>query len=169
MKKNLTFLAFAVIVIAGCNTKKDSDYKTAAEEHIKNGNVPEAIVTYDNLVKEFPESKLAPTAIYEKAALYQNRLVKNLSPRESLEKASKIYREVYEKYPDSEEAPKSLFMSGFILANELKKFREATETYNLFLSKYPEDKLAVAARQELDNMGLTPEEIINKKKLSTGT
>jgi TolA-binding protein len=70
--------------------------------------------------------------------------------------------QVYEKYPDSEEAPKSLFMSGFILANDLMLYDKATSSYNLFLEKYPSHPLAVSAKEELDNMGLSPEEILKR-------
>lgn len=165
--KSFLLLLIPLLILTGCSSKKDTDFKTEAEEHITKGNIAEAINSYENLVKEFPKSNLAPEAIYQIASLYQNRLVKNLSVKESLEKAAGTFRRLYDKYPASKEAPKSLFMSGFILANELKKFNQATETYNTFLSKYPKHELAIAAKQELENMGLSPEEIINKKKTPT--
>jgi len=55
-----------------------------------------------------------------------------------------------------------LFMAGFVLANELNMYNEATETYNYFIEKFPEHELAASAKEELDNMGLTPEEILRK-------
>ena len=39
---------------------------------------------------------------------------------ESFKKAQNYFMQVYEKYPDDQDAPKSLFLSGFILANDLK-------------------------------------------------
>jgi hypothetical protein len=42
------------------------------------------------------------------------------------------------------------------------KFDEATKSYKLFLEKYPNDPLAVSAKEELDNMGIPPEEILKR-------
>ena len=36
--------------------------------------------------------------------------------------------------------------------------------YNLFLEKYPSHPLAVSAKEELNNMGLTPEEILKQNE-----
>jgi hypothetical protein len=53
-------------------------------------------------------------------------------------------------------------MSGFVLANELNDYEQATETYNLFLDKFPNHDLATSAKEEVENMGLSPEEILKK-------
>jgi len=53
-------------------------------------------------------------------------------------------------------------MAGFILANDLNMYNEATEAYNLFMETFPKHELAASAKEELDNMGLTPEEILQK-------
>jgi TolA-binding protein len=162
MKRFLLYL-IPVLILAGCSSKDDSDYKSEAEEQISKGNVTGAITAYESLVKEFPESKFAPAALFEIGSLYQNKSVKNIGGRESMEKAAEIFKSVFDKYPKSAEAPKSLFMSGFIEANELGKFNEATRIYNLFLAKFPKHDLSDDAQLELDMMGLTPEEIINRK------
>ena len=54
-------------------------------------------------------------------------------------------------------------MAGFISANELNNFDEATSIYKQFLKEYPDNELAASAQAELDNMGLSPEEILQKK------
>jgi len=139
-----------------------------ASENAKKNNISEVITAYENLVKEYPESKLAPEALFQQAGLYQNRMVKNLSETESLENAVKIYKKIFDKYPDYPKAPDALFMSGFILANELKRYKEATETYRLFLEKYPNHQWALSAKSELENMGVPPEVILqNKQKVSS--
>lgn len=89
-------------------------------------------------------------------------MVKNLSDKDSYTKAADTFREVFDKYPNSEKAPTALFLSGFILANNLMNFESATSTYNLFLEKYPKHELAASARVELDNMGLSPDQILQK-------
>jgi hypothetical protein len=51
-------------------------------------------------------------------------------------------------------------MSAFISANDLKKYKEATALYKQFLQEYPDNELTSSAQAELDNMGLSPEEIL---------
>ena len=53
-------------------------------------------------------------------------------------------------------------MAGYILANDLQKYDDATKSYKLFIEKYPGHPLASSAKQELDNMGLSPEEILKR-------
>jgi hypothetical protein len=55
-------------------------------------------------------------------------------------------------------------MSGFIEANNLHQFDEATKTYRIFLEKYPDHELAESAKQELNTMGQAPDEILKQKK-----
>ncbi|MCW9065762.1 MAG: hypothetical protein OQJ78_05645, partial [Ignavibacteriaceae bacterium] len=65
-------------------------------------------------------------------------------------------------YPSSEYAPSGLFMAGFISANELNNYEAATIIYQQFLKEYPNNELAASAQAELDNMGLSPEDILKK-------
>ncbi|MEO8399713.1 MAG: tetratricopeptide repeat protein [Ignavibacteriaceae bacterium] len=165
--KTLKFIAlFSFLILFGCSKESDKSYLDTASNNLKNNNITEAVNSYESLIKEYPKSDLVPEALYQLAVIYQNKMVKNLSEKESLQKAVDTYKNVYEKYPKNRRAPMSLFMSAFIMANDLHEFNEATETYNLFLKKYPKDELASSAREELEHMGLTPEEILKKKKSS---
>ena len=161
MKKYLSLFFLSLFLIA-CSKTSDQEYLTQAEKSLKEKNIDQAVTDLESLVKEYPESELSPKALVQLAGIFQNQLVKNLKPTESLDRAQKYYLQVYEKYPESEEAPKSLFMAGYILANDLQKFDDATKNYNLFLQKYPSHPLAVSAKEELDNMGLSPEEILKR-------
>jgi len=53
-------------------------------------------------------------------------------------------------------------MAGFIYANELQNYKEAEILYKQFLNEYPDNELAPSARAELENLGLSPEEILEK-------
>ena len=163
------FLSLIIIsFLTGCSSKSDQDYMNEAAENAKQNKIPEAIAGYENLVREYPGSKLAPEALFQVGNLYQNKMVKNLSDKESMENSAKIFRQIYDKYPEYKKAAQSLFMSAFILANELARYEEATEAYKLFLQKYPEHEWSFSAKSELENMGLPPEVILQKKqKLSS--
>ncbi|HKB84895.1 MAG TPA: tetratricopeptide repeat protein [Ignavibacteriaceae bacterium] len=159
----LSVLFTGAMLLDGCSSKSADDYMKAAKQNVMNKNMTEAVSNYQSVVNEFPESPQAPEALFQVATLYQNKMVTNLSDKESFKKAEETFREVYNKYPDDSKAPMALFLSGFILANDLKNFESATSTYNLFLEKYPKHELATSAREELQNMGLSPDQILQNK------
>lgn len=162
MKSILSILILLLVV--GCSPKKsDKELFEDAKKNLKEDKISEAVVTFEELVNDNPESKLAPEALSELASIYQNKLVKSLSEKENLEKAVTAFKRIHTEYPKSDYAPSGLFMAGFINANELKNFDEATSIYKQFLQEYPDNELAASAQAELDNMGLTPEEILQNK------
>jgi len=164
--KKLSVIFLIAIIFISCSKTSDQEYYDKAKVLLKENKVTEAITSLETLLKEYPESNIAPKALVQLATIYQNQLDKNISQAESFNKAQKYFREVFDKYPQSEEAPNSLFMSSFILSNELKKYDEATEGYKLFIEKYPDSPLVISAKDELDNMGLSPEEILKRKEVA---
>jgi TolA-binding protein len=162
MKIFSIILLFAFVFLS-CSRKTDKEYLQTAETNVKSNNISDAVISYQDLVNKYPNSNLAPEALYELASLYQNNLVKNLPKEESLQKSVNIYRSVFDKYPKSKKAPMALFMAGFILANELNNYGEASKVYNLFLQKYPNHELSTSAREELKHLGLSPDEILKEK------
>jgi TolA-binding protein len=163
MKKIFQLIILSAIISFNCDSTSDKEYMKTASENIEKGNVSEALSDYQKVVDEFPKSELAPEAIVKQASLYHENKVNDVTRTESLTKAADLFFSVSEKYPDSEQAPPSLFMSGFIYANELQDYTKAKAIYNMFLQKYPENELADDAKEELENIGLTPEEILQKK------
>jgi TolA-binding protein len=167
MKSFLYLILFSLMLaFVGCSKKSSSDYMKKAKADIDHKNVDDAVTAYQNIINDYPSSPEAPEALFELATLYQGNMVKNYSEQDSFQKAVTLFRQVYDKYPDAKLAPKSLFMSGFIEANNLKEYNKATEVFNLFLQKFPNNELASSAKEELDNMGLSPEEILAKKQMS---
>jgi TolA-binding protein len=161
--KNLLTILILGLIIAGCAGKTPEDKLKEAADYAEKQNFVEAAKIYEELLGEEIDDTLAVEVLYRLATIYQNKLIGSLSGEESLEKAAQLFRSIYEKYPKNEKAPMSLFLAGFIQANDLKHFKEATETYQLFLEKFPHHELAISASEELDNMGLTPDEILKKK------
>jgi TolA-binding protein len=157
-----------IVIFSTCSKKNDDYYMTQADKAIQQNDINGAVQAYQNLIKEYPQSPKAPEATFKLASFYQNKMVKkeNLSDTLSLEKSAKLYRSIFDQFPNDKNAAKSLFMSGFILANDLKKYNEATATFVIFLQKFPDNELAFSVREELNNMGLTPSEILDKKKNS---
>lgn len=159
-----SFIAlFSFLLIVGCSTKKsDKELFDEAQKNLKEDKIPEAVIAFEEIISEHSQSELAPEAISQLASIYQNKKVKNLSDRESIEKAILLFKKLHDEYPKNNLAPSGLFMAGFIYANELQNYKEAEVLYKQFLNEYPDNELAPSAQAELDNLGLTPEEILQK-------
>jgi outer membrane protein assembly factor BamD (BamD/ComL family) len=161
MKSIIALLTLVLIV--GCSLKKsDKELFDEAQKNLKEDKIPEAVMAFDELINDHSDSELTPEAISQLASLYQNKRIKSLSEKENLEKAITLFKKLHDEYPKSSYAPSGLFMAGFIYANELQNYKEAEALYKQFLSEYPENELAPSAQAELDNLGLSPEEILLK-------
>ena len=75
-------------------------------------------------------------------------------------KTLELYDWIIVKYPDYSKSANSMFMKAFILDNELKRFDEAREVYNEFLTKYPKSDLADDVTASLEFLGKSDEEIL---------
>lgn len=156
-------LIFAIILFAGCYSKTDKDYFSEAQKKSKEKKFIEAVKDFEKLTLEYPNSNLAPRALYEIAKLYHAQLVPNFNREESLSKAVFYYKKVFKEYANSQEAERALFITGFIFANELYQLDSAKFSYELFLKKYPQSELTRSVKLELENLGSTPDEILNKR------
>jgi TolA-binding protein len=163
LMKKLFLLLISGLFLIGCSSKTAEEYKNTAEEHLQNNNIVQAVEAYENLVREYPRSEYTSEALYKLGSLYQSKMISDMTPAQSLEKAADTFRLLQEKHPKDSRAPMALFMAAYIKANELNNYQEATELYNLFLKKYPKHELASSAAQELEIMGLSPDEVLEKK------
>ncbi len=159
----LPVLTFFIFISCG---KSEKDYLELGNKALSENKITDAISNYEKLIEKYPYNNYTTEALFQLGNIYQNKLVTNISNEESMKKAIGYYEKIINNKEDKY-APQALFMIGFIQANELRDYESATKTYKIFLSDYPKDELAKAAQDELDFMGLSPEEIITKKNTST--
>ena len=81
---------------------------------------------------------------------------------EGPEKAIKIADVLIEKYPDFEMTPMAMFIKGFVYENKLGDLQNAEITYRQFIEKYPDNPMVEDVKATLENLGLSPEELIRK-------
>ncbi len=156
------FIPILLIFLVACSGKSEMDLKSDFKKYISEKKYNEAEKVIDQLIKDYPESKITDSLVFNFAALYQSKMVENLSNEESFKKAIKYYTVIYENYPKSTIAPKSLFITAYLYANELKDLKKAEALYKKFLQEYPNNEFAPSAKVELENLGVPPAEIINK-------
>ena len=81
---------------------------------------------------------------------------------EGPQKAIDIADVLVEKYPDFEMTPMAMFIKGFIYENMIGDLKNAEATYRQFIEKYPESPMVGDVKATVENMGLSPEELIRK-------
>lgn len=161
MKKNVLFIAIITIFFTACNS--DVDLYNSAEAKYNNKNYSEALKEYKTIIEDSPESEYASKSIMKVAMMYQGFLIPNVSNEQSLKNAVEYYRKMYQLFPNDKETPKALFLCGFLLANDIRNYEEAKITFNTFLDKYKNHELVPQVKLELENLGKTPEEILESK------
>ena len=81
---------------------------------------------------------------------------------ESYDKSLELYTKLTETTPGHSKVSIAFFMIGYIYANHLKDLEKGKAGLELFLQKYPNDGMANSAREEIKNLGKTPEQIMDE-------
>ena len=162
IKQVITF-TFILIFLAACGKNSDESLYQTAKSNIDEGKFAEAIEDFKRIINEYPKSNYTAASKFELGKLYQGHVLPRIPREESIKEAINYYSQINTEYPDSVEAVSSLFMIAFLEANEIGNLDKARETYEEFLKRYPNHELAISARAELNNLGKTPEEILQEK------
>ena len=64
----------------------------------------------------------------------------------------RAYREIVEKFPNDDFAPKAMFMVGFVYAEELQDRLQADRAFTEVVAKFPDTDMADQAQWMLENM-----------------
>lgn len=111
---------------------------------------------YTTFVNENPENEKAPEYLFKAADVSINTF--------HSEQTIKLFNQLIKDYPNFEKAPQALFLKAFTYENYLNQMDSAKVSYELFLKKYPKHSFANDAEVSLNNLGKSPEEIINALK-----
>lgn len=109
---------------------------------------------YETFAKQRVDDTKAPEYLFKAAEI--QRSLKNYT------KAIENYETIQSKYADYEKTPHSMFLLGFIYENDLKDNDKAKAVYDKFLAEYPDHELADDVKFSLENLGISPEEIIKR-------
>jgi outer membrane protein assembly factor BamD (BamD/ComL family) len=167
MKKIINLCLITLFILTGCKSNSDNKDKEIFEEAsqmFKDQKFPMAVVQFEKIVKEYPKGDYYPKSLFELGKIYNAKLITTLDGKINLERAVYYFKKLYNEFPASTYAEQALFLTGFLYANELKYLDSAKITYNTFLEKFPNSQFVKSVKSELENMGKSPEEIINKKE-----
>jgi tol-pal system protein YbgF len=130
----------AAIVPPGAAAKLYSD----ALRDQSGGKLDLALMEYQDFLRLYPNSDLAPAAQFGLGEVY---FAKN-----DYEASQKSFDLLLEKYPENEKTPDAMFMKAKSLV-ELDQKRSAAREYRALIQKYPDVALAARAREELAALG----------------
>lgn len=162
MKKNFTAIVMmAVFATMFCNCSSDgkrpaAEYIMICDSLVRNNQPDKAIETLSLIEKYYPADTLMVIRSLDMTAdIYASSL-------NQYDKTVAFLSRIIATYPQSAEAPKSLFKIGFTYENMLKDIPKARVHYEDFLKKYPDHELAVSVRVSLEHLGESDEELLNR-------
>ncbi|MBI5808400.1 MAG: tetratricopeptide repeat protein [Ignavibacteriales bacterium] len=161
MKKIFYFLI--LIIMIGCSSNNDKKFYDEGLKLYNEKKYNEALNKFQQVLNENTSGEFREKSLMLIGTMYYMNQVPNVGQMESNRKAVDYFRKLYKEYPKSEDAPKALFLSGFILSNNLQKLDEAKLAYQTFLKEYPNHELVSAVKSELENLGKDPEQILQNK------
>ena len=163
-KSVLISLVSAILLIVACGPGKEKKQAHIKELEkalfsdkstiIDKKKSEEMITAYMEYVKEFPKDTISAVFMFKAASIQMN----NGQPDKSIENFNQVIKE----FPDFNKIEECYFLKGFVFENYLKDFASAKKSYNEFLTKFPKSDLADDAQVSIENMGLTPEQIMRK-------
>ena len=162
MKKIFLILSLA-LMMASCGQKmtveeinKLESQVFAKDVKVEKENVVKLVDAYVLYAKQNPDDSQSPEYLFKAldVAVGINA--------EGPQKAIDIADIMIEQYPDFEMTPMAVFLKGFVYENMMTDYDKALDTYHQFLERYPNSPLVNDVKSTIENVGLTPEELIKK-------
>lgn len=154
----------AVLLLSSCTSNRNKavqqvDELTKAIFSDSSGMIDqmkadELIRCYIDFADKYPDDSLAPDYLYNAGDLMMNLS----SPGGAFE----VFQRIRDDYPEHTNADEALFLQAFILENYIGDLDQAKMLYEKFILTYPESDFADDAQVCIDNLGKTPEELIQQ-------
>lgn len=162
MKKVLLSIFVAVIMLS-CGEKMSVEKINELEAKVftegvsfEKENVVQLVDAYVLFAEQNPNDVQSPDFLFKALDIAVG--VNAEGPQKALEIADVLV----EKYPDFEMTPMAMFIKGFVYENMIGDLQNAEMTYRQFIEKYPDNPMVEDVKSTLENLGLTPEELVRK-------
>ncbi len=117
------------LIIFGCYTPADEAALKKAQSLLVSGRAEESRAAFERFIREHPESKYLPQALFGLAT------VEHLHLRR-YDQALRAYRRLVALFPDHDLAPEALEKMADLYANNLKAYAAATDVYAALTQDY---------------------------------
>ena len=160
MKKFL-FLAVISLVFAGCSNNDPVKRIEKLEKEAfstEGAIVPEVasdlVSAYCDFADANPDDAMAPEYLFKAVDVSMNLN----EPQRTISIIDRMLRE----YPDFPRTQAALFMKAFIFETRFANLDMAKKLYEQYLAMYPNGEFAEDCKASIENLGLTPEELVKK-------
>jgi tetratricopeptide (TPR) repeat protein len=162
MKKQLLSI-FVALMMLSCGEKMSVEKINELEAKVlakdakpTKDNVVQLVDAYVLFAEQNPNDSQSPDFLFKALDIAVG--VNAEGPQKALEIADVLI----EKYPDFEMTPMAMFIKGFVYENMIGDLQNAEITYRQFIEKYPDNPMVGDVKSTLENLGLSPEELIRK-------
>lgn len=167
--KHLTLFVLLIFVLA-CSSNSQK------QKQIEAINQLEKILFNDEVVSQ---TKLAKRSDMEQLRTYYTQFLQDhpsdtISARflynwammeadyfKQFEESATLLERFQREFPKHDLAAKALFLQAFTYAEYVKDYSKAELAYKAFIQRYPEHELVPSIQFELQNLGKSPEELLN--------
>ena len=161
MKRLFLVLAVIALVLAGCGSNdpakriNELEKQAFSTEGAINPEVASDLVTaYYDFANANPDDAMSPEYLFKAVDVSMNLN----EPQRTIYMIDKLLKE----YPDYPRTQAALFVKAFIYETRYNDLTMAKKLYEQYLEMYPEGEFADDCRASIDNLGLSPEELIKK-------
>lgn len=162
--KNTFYLLALVIAVAACapGSRQEAATIKDAEDALFSNNegfvdkakALELVDMYIAFADTYPDDSLAVEYLFKGA-----EFCLNLGEGE---RSIELYDRVIREYPEFRKVPECLFLKAYVYENYMGDLESARAYYSEFLGKYPDNEFADDARISIQNLGKSPEELIQQ-------
>ena len=162
MKKFIVYFVLVfVLVLVGCNTndpakriEKLEEQAFATEGAINPEVANDLVSAYCDFADANPDDAMAPEYLFKAVDVSMNLN----EPQRTIYIIDKLLN----NYPDYPRTQAALFVKGFIFETKYENYDMAKKIYEQYLVMYPDGEFAESCRASIENLGLTPEELVKK-------
>ena len=160
MKKIIVLLLIAGFFV-GCNSndpakriEKLEKQVLATDKAIDPVVASDLVSAYCDFADANPDDAMTPEYLFKAVDVSMNLN----EPQRTIYIIDKLVKE----YPDYPRTQAALFVKAFIFETRYNNLDMAKKLYEQYLSQYPDGEFANDCRASIENLGLTPEELVKK-------
>lgn len=162
MKKFIVYFVLVfVLVLVGCNSndpakriEKLEEQAFATEGAINPEVANDLVSAYCDFADANPDDAMAPEYLFKAVDVSMNLN----EPQRTIYIIDKLLN----NYPDYPRTQAALFVKGFIFETRYENYDMAKKIYEQYLVMYPDGEFTESCRASIENLGLTPEELVKK-------
>jgi TolA-binding protein len=154
----IAIILLSVTILAACQSPKEKALKNIKNLESNDSAFSTELMTdlkmaYLDFAKAYPDDEMTPEFMFKGA---QRAIV-----LEQANEAVDLLQQLCNKYPKSNFVEDATFLMAYTYENNLNDLNKSQALYKDFIAKYPNGELAKDAQFALDNLGKSPEEMLN--------